>query len=483
VGTFVELAQERTDLQSEEIDRLLRIIEAWNLIADLSLSDLVLWLPTWNDGGVIAAALVRPTTASTTVEEDLVGQFVPRGKLPEIDQALHFGRAVGHAFPVRATANADSRVIGIVVRSTSQTSRVAGYLEEVYLSVAEDLLHMLVAGDFPPPEFVGERGDAPRVGDGLVRLNDIGIVTYASPNAMSVLRRLGLATELIGANLGSLLVRLSHRHGPMDQNVALIAGGKVAGQVEVENARAVAFIHGIPLVAPGRDQGALILIRDVTDVRRRERALVSADATIREIHHRVKNNLQTVAALLRMQARRAESDETRAALGEAELRVAAIAVVHETLARQVDETVDFDEVADRIIALVRDLAPALGGDGEPHIDRIGAVGMLAAEVATPLAMCVSELLQNAVEHAAATTIQIQLSRTDSSVTIVIRDNGRGIDSSILDDPAHSGRLGLQIVHSLVTGELQGSVELSVQEGSIVTISVPVTTVSTGITTN
>ena len=75
MGTIVELAQERTDLQPEEIDRLLRVIEAWNLIADLSLSDLVLWLPTWNDGGVIAAALVRPTTASTTVEEDLVGRF------------------------------------------------------------------------------------------------------------------------------------------------------------------------------------------------------------------------------------------------------------------------------------------------------------------------------------------------------------------------------------------------------------------------
>ena len=366
-----------------------------------------------------------------------------------------------------------------MVRSSSETARVAGHLEEVYLSVAEDLLHMLVAGGFPPPEFVGERGDAPRVGDGLVRLNDGGIVTYASPNAMSILRRLGLATELIGVDLGSMLVRLSHRHGPMDQNVALIAGGKVAGQVEVENARAVAFVHGIPLVAPGREQGALILIRDVTDVRRRERALISADAPIREIHHRVKNNLQTVAALLRMQARRAESDETRAALGEAELRVAAIAVVHETLARQVDATVDFDEVADRIIALVRDLAPALGGEGEHRIDRVGTVGMLDAQVATPLAMCVSELLQNAVEHAGAKVIELQLSRTDNAVTLAIRDNGAGIDSSILEDPANSGGLGLQIVHSLVTGELQGSVEILVQEGSVVTICVPVSSVLTG----
>jgi two-component sensor histidine kinase len=88
-------------------------------------------------------------------------------------------------------------------------------------------------------------------------------------------------------------------------------------------------------------------------------------------------------------------------------------------------------------------------------------------------MCVSELLQNAVEHAQAEVIELQLSRTDSAVTLAIRDNGSGIESSILQDPANSGGLGLQIVHSLVTGELQGSVEIVVADGSVVTISVPV----------
>ncbi|MDD2858558.1 MAG: histidine kinase N-terminal domain-containing protein, partial [Candidatus Nanopelagicales bacterium] len=326
MGTVEEIAQERTDLQPEEIDTLARVIGAWSLIADLSLSDLALWLPTWNDGGAVAAALVRPTTATTTVHEDLVGSFVPRGRLPEIDQALHFGRMIGNAFPIRSAHEPESRVIGVVVRSSSPASRVAGQLEEVYLTTADDLLHMLVAGDFPPPEAVGDVGDAPRVGDGLIRLDAHGKVTFASPNAMSVLRRLGLATEVVGADLGSLLVRLSHRHGPMDQSLALIGGGRIAGQAEVENARAVALVHGIPLTAPDRAPAGLVLLRDVTDVRRRERALMSADATIREIHHRVKNNLQTVAALLRMQARRAQSDEARVALGEAELRVAAIAV-------------------------------------------------------------------------------------------------------------------------------------------------------------
>jgi len=259
----------------------------------------------------------------------------------------------------------------------------------------------------------------------------------------------------------------------MDQNLALVAGGRAAGQTEVENAHAVALIYGIPLTAPGHANGALVLLRDVTDVRGRERALMSADATIREIHHRVKNNLQTVAALLRMQARRSQSDEARLALGEAELRVAAIAVVHETLSRQVDEMLEFDEVIDRIIALVRDLAPALGGTGTQVIERLGSAGMLSAEIATPLAMCVSELLQNAVEHANAGTIGVDITRDDSSVMISVRDDGQGLAQEVRENPADSGGLGLQIVHSLVTGELQGTVTITVQDGTAVLITAPV----------
>ena len=99
--------------------------------------------------------------------------------------------------------------------------------------------------------------------------------------------------------------------------------------------------------------------------------------------------------------------------------------------------------------------------------------MLGAEVATPLAMCVSELLQNAVEHAHASVIELNLTRTESSVVIAVVDNGAGIDEKVLADPANSGGLGLQIVHSLVTGELQGSVNLLNDHGVIVTITVPV----------
>ena len=177
--------------------------------------------------------------------------------------------------------------------------------------------------------------------------------------------------------------------------------------------------------------GAIVFLQDVTDLRRRERALIGKDATIREIHHRVKNNLQTVAAMLRLQARRASTVEAKEALAEAELRVAAIAVVHESLSAETGERVDFDEIVDRIVGLVRDLAPAYAGSGEaPRISREGSWGSLPSDLATPLAMTVSELLHNAVEHAQATSVLVRLERDDAHLALTVADDGRGLPDGL-----------------------------------------------------
>ena len=119
--------------------------------------------------------------------------------------------------------------------------------------------------------------------------------------------------------------------------------------------------------------GALVLVRDVTDVRRRDRALLTKDATIREIHHRVKNNLQTVAALLRLQARRMTEPAARAALEESVRRVASIAVVHETLAGSREDVVDVDDVLDQVLPMLGDLT-SVGPAARTR--RIGTFGEL-----------------------------------------------------------------------------------------------------------
>lgn len=471
MGSLDRLAAERTDLGSGDIEHLQAVVGAWALVADLAMGDLVLWLPTWNSAGWVAASLMRPTTAATTVPDDIVGTFVPRGRHPELDRAGATGRHVplgdgGEAVPVTV----GGRVIAVITRQG--TARRSGRMEEVYSELAGQLLVMLGQGRFPPRNADWAAGSAPpRVGDGLIRVDRDGRVLFASPNAISAFRRLGLARPLEGADLATIATRLWHRPGPVAESLALAAGGRVAGDAEVENSAACVTLRSVPLTPGGRAEGAIVLVRDITDLRRGERELLSKDASLREVHHRIKNNLQTVGALLRLQSRRVVADEARAALAEAGRRVAAIAAIHEILAQDPGDRIDFDAVLDRIIVLERDLAPAFGS--AVLLSRSGSVGIIDTEVASPLAMAVSELVHNAVEHAHAAAIVVAPSRVVSdqgieALQIDIRDDGTG-----MPEPMSEG-LGMHIVRSLIEQDLQGGMELiHAGQGSLVRIRVPV----------
>ena len=244
---------------------------------------------------------------------------------------------------------------------------------------------------------------------------------------------------------------------PDEETISAVLGGRMPRDTELGNAQATLILRSIPLSPTGEHTGGLVLLRDVTDLRRRDRELVTKDATIREIHHRVKNNLQTVAALLRLQARRLGVPEGRVALEEAVRRVGAIAVVHETLSQAFDESVDFDDVTDRLTRLVTDV----GSQGAPiRAHRTGSFGSISSDAATPLAMVYTELIQNAVEHAFAAersgTIEIRCAREGDGLRLAVEDDGVGLpDGFSLEETAS---LGLSIVSTLV-GELGGQISL------------------------
>ncbi len=203
------------------------------------------------------------------------------------------------------------------------------------------------------------------------------------------------------------------------------------------------LLRTIPLLAGGEPAGAAVLIRDGTEIKRRDRALLSKDATIREIHHRVKNNLQTVAALLRLQARRTNNAEGREALIESVRRVSSIALVHDALSMSVDEEVNLDEVVDRIVPIMNDVASV---DTPIRITREGDLGVLDADRATALIMVITELVQNALEHAfdgdvSKGSVTIRAERSARWLDVVVHDDGRGLPEGFSLEK--SDRLGLQ----------------------------------------
>jgi two-component system, sensor histidine kinase PdtaS len=472
MSTLGDLLAEHTVLPGNAVDHLHAVVGEWQLLADLSFADYLMWVRR-DDGAVVCVAQCRPNTAPTVLLTDAVGTVAPADQLPLVTAAFQSG-AIGResdvaqqnsvevsglnveAVPVRY----DNRVVAVLTHQTALAARrKSSPLEIAYLDCAADLVTMLSQGTFPNVGDLAMSRSSPRVGDGFIRLDVDGIVAFASPNALSAYHRMGLTAELEGQNL--VVVTRPLISDPFEaQELADHVRDSLAGgssmRMEVDARGAAVLLRTLPLVVHGAAVGAAVLIRDVTEVKRRDRALLSKDATIREIHHRVKNNLQTVAALLRLQARRTNNAEGREALIESVRRVSSIALVHDALSMSVDEEVNLDEVIDRILPIMNDVATV---DAPIKISRVGALGVLDADRATALIMVITELVQNAIEHAfdpqaRQGCVRIQAERSARWLDVVVHDDGRGLPDGFSLEK--SDRLGLQIVRTLVSAELDGS---------------------------
>ena len=478
MSTLADLVRTRTGLGDDDVDWLHRLVGEWQLVADLSFADLVLRVRA-TDGSWVTVAHKRPTTGPTAWPEDVVGTVVPPAAARRLERAAATGRIQREGEPERrgpvpvrselVPVRRGSKVIAVLSRETDATAaRMPSALELTYLTTAGELLQMVSEGRFPFPGPAPDAEHAPRVGDGLLRLDRTGHVVYASPNALSAYRRLGVSADLLGAHLGHTIARLTAAPGVLDEprgSAALAAALRFGEprESEVEAQGATVLLRALPLAPGGERRGALVLVRDVTELRRRDRQILGKDATIREIHHRVKNNLQTVAALLRLQARRVELPQARAALEESVRRVSSIAVVHEALSQTLEGEVAFDDVADRVLAMCAEVAAP---EAQVTVRRDGSFGPLPGEVATALAMALTELVQNAVEHGypdrGSGRIDVAPLREGGVLVLQVRDDGVGLPAAF--DADASARLGLSIVRTLVEGELRGTLALTAGAG-------------------
>jgi two-component sensor histidine kinase len=473
MSTLGDLLAEHTVLPGSAVDHLHAVVGEWQLLADLSFADYLMWVRR-GDGALVCVAQCRPNTAATVLLSDSVGTVTAAGELPLVTSAFESGAirrestAAEHnieAVPIRCAGRA---VAVLTHQNQLAAGRKSSRLEAAYLDCARDLSHMLSEGTFPVVGDVAMSSSSPRVGDGFIRLNVDGVVSYASPNALSAYRRMGLTAKLIGHDMVAVslpLISDPFEAQELAEHVVSSLAGRPSMRFEVDAAGAVVLMRTLPLVVHGTPVGAVVLVRDVTEVKRRDRALLSKDATIREIHHRIKNNLQTVSALLRLQARRTSNAEGREALLESVRRVASIALVHDALSMSVDEEVNLDEVIDRILSMMNDVASV---DTPIRINRVGAIGVLDADRATALTMVITELVQNAIEHAfdpAATQrcVTIRAERSARWLDVVVHDDGHGLPDGFSLEK--SDRLGLQIVGTLVSAELDGSLSARQASGS------------------
>ena len=491
MSTLSDLVNAQGRSSEADIEWLHLLVGDWQLLADLAFADIVLWVPSAEDS-FVAVAHARPSSSATLFYRDFVGQVIKPEWKRQVTEAFETAAIVDTATPdwyeetptrVRAVpvmrrlnpsgSQTTEFPVAVITRHTNLSeARTPSRQELTFNECANDLFAMIAHGDFPDPGAPSApRRAAPRASDGLIRLDVDGIVTFASPNALSAFNRMGFAGELEAESLAEVTTDLIVGQNEVDESLPLVVTGRAPWRTDIEARGVTVSLRTIPIRNRGERVGAIVLCRDVTEVRHQERELITKDATIREIHHRVKNNLQTVASLLRIQARRTHSETAREALGQAMRRVAAIAVVHDTLSEGLNQNVDFDVVFDRVLKLIAEVASS--HNTTVHPTSTGSFGTLPSEYATPLALALTELVTNAVEHGLAGKsdgeVEIVAKRTAEKLSVKVRDNGVGL----AEGKVGSG-LGTQIVRTLIQGELSGTIDWHtlVGSGTEVTIEVP-----------
>lgn len=498
VASLTELARRRTGLAAEHIDHLQRLVGSWALLADLAYADLLLHAPVSPGGDeFVVIAHVRSGTADTCHHHDPVGRVLGVCQRPLLQHVYRDGRAgeglakAGDGGPDLGDddvvqedvtlAPAARLVIDYVpVRSRDRVVAVLTCEAEPafirhqsgvrhrYRELFDRIAAMIQTGEFPYERFErsGEFRE-PRVGDGVLVIDREARVEYASPNATSALHRLGCQGVIDGRRLDEMGI---------DDTVvrrAVTGRGSSVGELERDPDLTVA-LRCYPILDAGRVTGVVALMRDVSELRRRDRLLVAKDTIIREMHHRVKNNLQTVSALLRLQARRVHDTSARRALEQAVRRIGCIGVVHETLSLDATDRVQFHELVGPVVRLVEE---GLGGPDPPlRVAVQGSLGEVAGDVAMPLALGLTELLQNAVDHGGAgASVEVALHAGADAYSLRVVDTGPGVpDGFSLDRDAG---LGLTIVRSFVVHDLGGTMSIRTRStdqprGTVIELRVP-----------
>lgn len=300
--------------------------------------------------------------------------------------------------------------------------------------------------------------------EGLLIFNAHGIITFANDRAYQILLEFGHTLKVLEANVnnlfsGSFAIDQIKEHG------GVLSEDFQSGNLFIK-IKAVGIHRGKHIV------GGILLMRDLTEMKEKEREIMIKSAVIKEIHHRVKNNLQTIASLLRLQMRRSNSDEVEKVFRESINRIMSISIIHEILSQDGLDEVDCKEIFEY---LTKGIVTSMRlNDHLVTVEVDGDSLFLNSRNASSLALVINELVQNAMNHAflhvSEGFIRILLKKSGNVMQITVSDNGVGFSP----DSVNGGNLGLEICRTLVQEDLNGSIRFSnTGKGTTIALSFPI----------
>jgi two-component sensor histidine kinase len=470
---------ECANLSEADREQLRRVEAAMPITADVSRADLLLCclLPGRR---ILVLEHVLPMSTSSHYHEPATGRVFTGEEQPLLLQTLlhgHGGRRqmeiVTSGAPVLQDAypiyNEERRIIAALVVETNmiaferQRRRNRSFRQAVVW-----LQEMCLRGELPGAGTLSRFG----LYDGIYLVDRSRTIIYMSGIASNLFRSIGLAVDMQGQQVAKLepvdnaLVDTAFRTGVCAEQRHDTADGRVWIRKALPLRRSPTWqllryrSPQWPALAPSAGVDAvLVLLQNATDAVQKQRELNVKSAIIQEIHHRVKNNLQTIAAILRIQARRARSDEARTHLSDAVNRILSVAVIHEFLSEDEYQPINIRDLCLRIGQQVQQVA----GSPDQEIDFAvrGPNIRLPASQATPVALVINELVLNAMEHGLSGHsrggIEIELRDLGDAVQVIVQNSGSGLPPDF--NPRQAGSLGLQIVQTLVTDDLKGELRI------------------------
>ncbi|MDY2984584.1 MAG: histidine kinase N-terminal domain-containing protein [Synergistes jonesii] len=449
-----DLCQQYTDLTDEDIATIEGMSAILKPLANLEDADIFIDCPLWSEDAIVVAE-AKPDYVPSSYKKSVVGLLAKKHNEPAVARTFRLGVATKqmkaitqentHVIQtVEPIRNGAGRVIGVLIREKRadeervQSERIH-FSQQSYKRIAKAIAHMTADDSSWLAECIDEA---------LIIVDRDGYVSYCNSLARELYKRLGYVYDILGQSYQNIL----QIYFPEPRGVDDVAG---FSEVEVELAHSFLAIRRIDLDSKG--MGFALIIRDITDKKEREKELILKSVAIQEMHHRVKNNLQTIASLLRLQCRRARDMETQKVLQESMSRILSIAVTHELLSQVGIDSVNIREVILNIKNNTLRYFSNIYTDNIVEVQVEGDDFQVDADTSTSIALVVNELLQNSLEHAFLGKRQkgiVRISITHGSLysSITVEDNGRGFNMK----KAPGNTLGLSIVNALVKDKLDGS---------------------------
>ncbi len=450
--TIEKLCSAYTYLKRGDIDLLERVAEGLPYICKLVGADIFLDCLTKDSDKAIVLAEANPV--QSLYAHSVVGAIASRKNEPAVIRTLETGIATKAMKAVTQEnkqvkqdvvpiLNSDKTVIGVLIMERDVTDDLEQQKNYEMLSEATEQLSQALIMSHAP------EGITHYVNDGIVIFNAEGIATYANPVAMWIYEKLGYIDDIKGMHFNNLSLT------PKVFNELLAQPFKDIEDLEIGPLSL--NIKYSSIMQDGKVVSLVMLIKDETQEKEIEKALILRSVATQEIHHRVKNNLQTIASLLRLQSRRIGDEGIKKAFNESISRILSISLTHEILAQNGVDDIDIKEILKKLLTNTLDYARnnqvliqmEVVGDGFP----------INSDKATSIALVVNELVQNAIEYAfigkEKGTITLEIQRGDIFSNIRIIDDGVGFDQKSI----RSGSLGYNIVRSIVSDKLKGKLEV------------------------